>query len=140
MKMSTMTARGLSRRCRTALRIEYEAIIANGFCYNWIALISGSTAPDYNGRPLGDFLAFVERVVAAITRLSSMCGDRCDCTVLGQLRRPARPRRCRSKHLPILQKADVGGFVFPFANPRHQHEWRVLQKYRSPTIRSSSPA
>ena len=31
--------------------------------------------------------------------------------------------------LPILQKANVGGFVFPFANPRHQHEYRVLAKY-----------
>src|SRR5229473_252333 len=31
--------------------------------------------------------------------------------------------------LPILQKANVGGFVLPFANPRHQHEWRVLQKF-----------
>ena len=31
--------------------------------------------------------------------------------------------------LPILEKAKVGGFVLPFANPRHQHEWRVLQKF-----------
>src|SRR5436309_2390063 len=31
--------------------------------------------------------------------------------------------------LPILQKANVGGFVLPFANPRHQHEYRVLQKF-----------
>jgi len=31
--------------------------------------------------------------------------------------------------LPILQKAKVGGFVLPFANPRHQHEYRVLQKF-----------
>src|SRR5205823_801768 len=31
--------------------------------------------------------------------------------------------------LPILQKAHVGGFVLPFANPRHQHEYRVLQKF-----------
>ena len=31
--------------------------------------------------------------------------------------------------LPLLQEATVGGFVLPFANPRHQHEWRVLQKF-----------
>jgi len=31
--------------------------------------------------------------------------------------------------LPILQKAHVGGFVLPFANPRHQHEYRVLKKF-----------
>jgi 5-methyltetrahydropteroyltriglutamate--homocysteine methyltransferase len=31
--------------------------------------------------------------------------------------------------LPILQQAKVGGFVLPFANPRHQHEYRVLGKF-----------
>jgi hypothetical protein len=31
--------------------------------------------------------------------------------------------------LPLLQQANVGGFVLPFANPRHQHEYRVLQKF-----------
>jgi len=31
--------------------------------------------------------------------------------------------------LPILEKANVGGFVLPFANPRHQHEYRVLARY-----------
>ena len=30
--------------------------------------------------------------------------------------------------LPILQQANVGGFVLPFANPRHQHEYKVLEK------------
>ena len=29
--------------------------------------------------------------------------------------------------LPILQQAKVGGFVLPFANPRHAHEYRCLQ-------------
>jgi hypothetical protein len=31
--------------------------------------------------------------------------------------------------LPLLEQANVGGFVLPFANPRHQHEYRVLQKF-----------
>jgi len=30
--------------------------------------------------------------------------------------------------LPIIQKANVGGFFFPFANPRHAHEYRVFEK------------
>ena len=43
--------------------------------------------------------------------------------------------------LPILRQANVGGFVLPFANPRHAHEYHVLGKdARSPTTRSSSPA
>jgi 5-methyltetrahydropteroyltriglutamate--homocysteine methyltransferase len=31
--------------------------------------------------------------------------------------------------LPALQEADVGGFVLPFANPRHAHEFRCFKKY-----------
>jgi 5-methyltetrahydropteroyltriglutamate--homocysteine methyltransferase len=30
--------------------------------------------------------------------------------------------------LPVLLKANVGGLVLPFANPRHAHEYRVLKK------------
>jgi 5-methyltetrahydropteroyltriglutamate--homocysteine methyltransferase len=29
--------------------------------------------------------------------------------------------------LPTLQKAKVGGFVLPFANPRHAHEFRCFK-------------
>ena len=29
--------------------------------------------------------------------------------------------------LPIVRQAKVGGFVFPFANPRHAHEHRCFQ-------------
>src|SRR5262249_35673635 len=31
--------------------------------------------------------------------------------------------------LPALQQAKVGGFVLPFANPRHAHEFRLFEKY-----------
>jgi 5-methyltetrahydropteroyltriglutamate--homocysteine methyltransferase len=31
--------------------------------------------------------------------------------------------------LPTLQQAKVGGFVLPFANPRHAHEFRCFEKF-----------
>ncbi len=31
--------------------------------------------------------------------------------------------------LPIVQKADVGGLVLPFANPRHAHEFKLFDRY-----------
>ena len=31
--------------------------------------------------------------------------------------------------LPALQQANVGGFVLPFANPRHAHEFRCFEKH-----------
>jgi 5-methyltetrahydropteroyltriglutamate--homocysteine methyltransferase len=30
--------------------------------------------------------------------------------------------------LPILMRANVGGFVLPFANARHAHEYRVFER------------
>ena len=34
--------------------------------------------------------------------------------------------------LPLYYEANVGALLLPFANPRHQHEWRALQKYPPP--------
>jgi 5-methyltetrahydropteroyltriglutamate--homocysteine methyltransferase len=30
--------------------------------------------------------------------------------------------------LPVIRRAKVGAFFFPFANPRHAHEYRVFEK------------
>ena len=30
--------------------------------------------------------------------------------------------------LPVIKEANVGAFFFPFANPRHAHEYRVFEK------------
>jgi 5-methyltetrahydropteroyltriglutamate--homocysteine methyltransferase len=31
--------------------------------------------------------------------------------------------------MPILRRLNVGGFVLPFANPRHAHEYAVLRDF-----------
>ncbi len=117
----------------TALQVEYEAIVAAGFL---LQLDCPDLALErhlsYNDRPLADFLGFVERVVAAINR-----------AIVNVPRAQVRLHVCWGNYegphdrdvplddiLPILQQANVGGFVLPFGNPRHQHEWRVLQKHR----------
>jgi 5-methyltetrahydropteroyltriglutamate--homocysteine methyltransferase len=33
--------------------------------------------------------------------------------------------------LPIIRRAQVGGFVFPFANPRHAHEYHCFDRGRA---------
>ena len=40
-------------------------------------------------------------------------------------------------HSRSSQRAKVGGFVLPFANPRHAHEYRYLNDLLGPTTRSS---
>jgi 5-methyltetrahydropteroyltriglutamate--homocysteine methyltransferase len=116
----------------TALQIEYEAIVKAGFLLQLdcpdLALERHLT---YNDRPLGDFLGFVERVVDAINRaIVNVPRDRVRLHVCwGNYEGPHDRDVPLEDILPILEKADVGGFVLPFANPRHQHEYRVLAKH-----------
>ena len=115
-----------------ALRIEYEAIVANGFL---LQLDCPDLALErhlsYNERPLADFLGFVERVVETINgAIVNIPRDRVRLHVCwGNYEGPHDRDVPLEDILPILEKANVGGFVLPFANPRHQHEWRVLQKF-----------
>jgi 5-methyltetrahydropteroyltriglutamate--homocysteine methyltransferase len=116
-----------------ALQIEYEAIVRNGFL---LQLDCPDLALErhlsYNERPVGEFLGFVERVVAAINRaIVNVPRDRVRLHVCwGNYEGPHDRDVPLEDILPILQQADVGGFVLPFANPRHQHEYKVLEKHR----------
>jgi 5-methyltetrahydropteroyltriglutamate--homocysteine methyltransferase len=115
-----------------ALKIEYEAIVANGFL---LQLDCPDLALErhlsYNERPLPEFLGFVERVVETINQaIANVPRDRVRLHVCwGNYEGPHDRDVPLEDILPILQKAHVGGFVLPFGNPRHQHEWRVLQKF-----------
>jgi 5-methyltetrahydropteroyltriglutamate--homocysteine methyltransferase len=115
-----------------ALKIEYETIVANGFL---LQLDCPDLALErhlsYNERPLSDFLGFVERVVDTINQaIVAIPRDRVRLHVCwGNYEGPHDRDVPLDDILPLLETARVGGFVLPFANPRHQHEWRVLQKF-----------
>jgi len=114
-----------------ALRVEYEAIVGHGFMLQ-------VDAPDlalerhitYKYRPLKDFIAFVERVVATINAaLANVPRERVRLHVCwGNSESPHDCDVPLEDILPILQQANVGGFVLPFANPRHAHEFRCLAR------------
>ena len=82
----------------------------------------------YQDRPLSDFLGFVERVVAAINRaLVNVPRERVRMHVCwGNYEGPHDQDVPLADILPIIRQAHVGGFVFPFANPRHAHEYRCF--------------
>src|SRR5258707_15868460 len=115
-----------------AIQVEYEAIVKAGFLLQLdcpdLALERHLT---YNDRPLSEFLGFVERVVETINEaIRNVPRDRVRLHVCwGNYEGPHDRDVPLSDILPILQKANVGGFVLPFANPRHQHEYRVLARY-----------
>src|SRR5215472_15083235 len=114
-----------------ALRGEYETIVRRGFL---LQLDCPDLALErhlsYQDRPLSDFLGFVERVVVAInTALANIPRENVRLHVCwGNYEGPHDCDVPLADILPIIQRANVGGFFFPFANPRHAHEYRVFEK------------
>jgi 5-methyltetrahydropteroyltriglutamate--homocysteine methyltransferase len=114
-----------------ALRVEYEAIVSHGFLLQLdcpdLALERHCS---YRDRPLSDFLAFCERVVTAINKaIRNIPRDRMRLHVCwGNYEGPHDHDVPLADILPVVRQANVGGFVLPFANPRHAHEVRVLEK------------
>ncbi len=115
-----------------AVRTEYEAIVRHGF-------VLQVDAPDlalerhitFKDKPLSVFLDFVEQVVATInSALANVPRDRVRLHVCwGNSESPHDRDVPLREILPILQKAEVGGFVLPFANPRHAHEYKHFKEF-----------
>ena len=114
-----------------ALKPEYETIVERGFL---LQLDCPDLALErhlsYQDRPLGDFLGFVERVIATINKaLENVPRDRVRLHVCwGNYEGPHDCDVPLADILPVIRKANVGAFFFPFANPRHAHEYRVFEK------------
>jgi 5-methyltetrahydropteroyltriglutamate--homocysteine methyltransferase len=114
-----------------ALQVEYETIVSHGFLLQ-------IDAPDlamerhlsYQDRPLCDFIDFVERVVATINNaLANIPRDRVRLHACwGNYEGPHDCDVALPEILPAIKQAKVGGFVLPFANPRHAHEYRCLKE------------
>ena len=118
-----------------ALRVEYETIVSRG-------MVLQIDAPDlamerhvsYADRPLKDFVAFVELVVAGINRaLEGIPRDRVRLHVCwGNYEGPHDRDVPLDEILPQLLKAKVGAMLLSMANPRHEHEYRSLARHRLP--------
>jgi 5-methyltetrahydropteroyltriglutamate--homocysteine methyltransferase len=115
-----------------ALQVEYEAIVQHGFLLQ-------IDAPDlalerhitYKDKPVAAFVGFVEQVVATINRaLANVPRERARLHVCwGNSESPHDSDVPLEDILPTLQRAKVGGFVLPFANPRHAYEFRCFEKF-----------
>jgi len=114
-----------------ALQVEYEAIVSHGYLLQ-------IDAPDlalerhisYQDRPLADFIDFAERVVATINAaLANIPREKVRMHVCwGNYEAPHDCDVGLHEILPAIRQAKVGGFVLPFANPRHAHEYRFLSE------------
>jgi 5-methyltetrahydropteroyltriglutamate--homocysteine methyltransferase len=116
-----------------ALQVEYETIVKHGFLLQ-------IDAPDlalerhitYKDRPLAEFQDFVEKTIATINdALANVPSDRVRLHVCwGNSESPHDRDVPLEDILPILLKANVGGLVLPFANPRHAHEFKLFKTMR----------
>jgi 5-methyltetrahydropteroyltriglutamate--homocysteine methyltransferase len=115
-----------------ALRVEYEAIVNHGFLLQLDCPdLAMERHMSYQDKPLGDFLGFVDRVVTTInTALANIPRDRVRLHACwGNYEGPHDCDVELHEIMPILRKLNVGGFVLPFANPRHSHEYNVLRDF-----------
>jgi 5-methyltetrahydropteroyltriglutamate--homocysteine methyltransferase len=114
-----------------ALQVEYEAIVRNGFLLQLdcpdLALERHTS---YRDRPLADFVGFVESVVAAINKaVANIPREKIRLHVCwGNYEGPHDQDVALADILPAILKAKAGAIFLPFANPRHAHEFRVLEK------------
>ena len=116
-----------------ALAYEYKSAIAAG-------LILQIDAPDlalerhisFHDKPLSEFLAFVDNVINLINQsIAGLPKERIRLHVCyGNYESPHDRDVPLEIILPHLFEANVGGFLFPFANPRHQHELKLFKTYR----------
>jgi 5-methyltetrahydropteroyltriglutamate--homocysteine methyltransferase len=117
-----------------AMQVEYEAVVAEGFILQIDAPDLASRYKLFQDRPLGEFLAFVTRAVAAINQaVARIPRERVRLHVCwGNYEGPHDLDVPLDELSPVLRQAKVGAFVLPFANPRHAHEYRVLPEMLAP--------
>src|SRR3954465_7547007 len=114
-----------------ALRVEYKSIADAGFLLQLdcpdLAREKHNTFAD---RPLADFIAFGNRVVDAINAaIHDIPPEKVRLHVCwGNYEGPHDLDVELQEIIPFLKRAKVGGFVLPFANPRHAHEYRYLRE------------
>ena len=114
-----------------ALQVEYEAIVERGFLLQLDCPDLGLERHLYFGdRPLSEFLAFVENVVAVLNNaLANIPRDRVRMHVCwGNSESPHDCDVPLDDVLPIILQTKVGALVLPFANSRHAHEFHCFEK------------
>ncbi len=125
-----------------ALRIEYETIVTHGH-------ILQIDAPDlamerhvtYAGRPLREFLDFVDLVIGAINHaLANVPCDRVRLELCwGNYEGPHNHDVALEEILTHFYEARVGGLLISMANPRHEHEYQCFARIRCRPTWCSSP-
>ena len=114
----------------SALRTEYKAIVDAGFLLQLDCPdLAREKHNTFGDRPIEEFMRFGNRVVDAINAaIHDIPPEKVRLHVCwGNYEGPHDLDVELKEIIPFLKRAKVGGFVLPFANPRHAHEYRYLK-------------
>jgi 5-methyltetrahydropteroyltriglutamate--homocysteine methyltransferase len=117
------------------MKKEYELIHREGFVLQLDCPdLAMERARFFQDAPLDRFLEAVEMHVAAINRaVAGIPADRIRLHVCwGNYDGPHTHDVPMEAILPILYRARVGALSLPLANPRHQHEYKVIKRRPPP--------
>jgi 5-methyltetrahydropteroyltriglutamate--homocysteine methyltransferase len=116
-----------------ALAVEYRAVVDAGFLLQLdcpdLALERHVTFQD---KPVSAFVDFIDLIIASINRaLDGIPRDRVRLHVCwGNYEGPHDRDVALADIQGAIFRANVGGFMFPTANPRHAHEYRLFSSDR----------
>ena len=116
-----------------AIRTEYKAAIDAGFILQIDASDLGLERHTlFHDKPLDDFIQFIDKVIVRINKmLEGLPRNRVRLHVCyGNYESPHDKDVPLEYILPSLLEANVGGFLFPFANSRHQHEIKLFKDHK----------
>ncbi len=124
-----------------AMREEYEAIVAAGFC---VQIDDPRLAMHYMLTPsdgVEDARAWARRRIEALNHaLRNIPEDRVRHHTCYGINMGPRASDMEMKHLAdLIVTIKAGYYSFEMANPRHEHEWRVWESVKLPEGRALMP-
>lgn len=115
----------------SALKVEYDTIAGHGYLLQLDCPdLAMERHTSFRDKPIVAFLEFVEKVVDTInSAIAEIPRDKIRTHVCwGNYEGPHDHDVPLSEVLPLVQRLKVGGFVLPFGNARHAHEYRCLER------------
>ena len=118
-----------------AFKTEYQTIVNAGFALQIDAPdLAMERHTSYAGKPLKEFLDFVDVVIAAInSAIAELPKDRIRLHVCwGNYEGPHTDDVPLEEIIEHLYAAEVSALMLSMANPRHEHEYHSLQRHHLP--------
>jgi 5-methyltetrahydropteroyltriglutamate--homocysteine methyltransferase len=118
-----------------AFKTEYETIVKAGFVLQIDAPdLAMERHTSFAGKPLKEFLDFVDVVIAAINAaIAGLPKEKIRLHVCwGNYEGPHTDDVPLDEIIEHIYRAEVSALLLSMANPRHEHDYHSLKKYRLP--------